>query len=65
MRRTCNRLSSSPSDVTPYIRPVENNPLEAKGYCLICGRKLRSEESKRRGYGKLCFIKAQRHRQLF
>ena len=65
MRRTRDRLSADNSDITPYVRPLENNPLEAKGYCLLCGRKLRSEESKARGYGKLCFIRAQRKRHLF
>lgn len=65
MRRARDRLHLSQSDVTPYIRPLVNNPLEAKGYCLICGRKLRSEESKQRGYGKLCYLKAQRKRHLF
>ena len=65
MRRARDRLYLNQSDVTPYIRPLENNPLKAKGYCLICGRKLQSEESKQRGYGKLCYLKALRKRCLF
>lgn len=65
MRRTRDRLYFNQSDIRDTIRPVKGNPLEAKGYCLLCGRKLRSEESKRRGYGKLCYVRAQRHRQLF
>ena len=27
--------------------------------CKRCGKKLRSEESKKRGYGKICWEKAQ------
>ena len=33
-------------------------------YCLRCGRKLRSAESKERGYGKSCEKKMQKESKL-
>lgn len=65
MRRARNRLYSDNSVISPHGKPPMNNPLEAKGFCLLCGRRLTSNESKVRGYGKLCYLKAQRQRQLF
>lgn len=52
MRRTGKGLSTDTSIITPLIRtPLI---LQAKGYCLVCGRKLKSEQSKALGYGKIC-----------
>ena len=31
-------------------------------YCKRCGRKLKSEEAKARGYGLICFKKAQKEK---
>ena len=38
-----------------------NNIIPQKEYarCLRCGRKLKSEENRQRGYGKICFEKLQ------
>ena len=36
-------------------------------YCLRCGRKLRSEETRKRGYGIICFkkMKVNQRNRLF
>ena len=31
------------------------------GYCKRCGRRLKDDESKTRGYGKVCWLKSQQH----
>ena len=54
MRRAHHRLPVNQIDVK-----------DLKGYCLICGRKLTSEESKRKGMGGVCERKAKRQRFLF
>lgn len=33
-------------------------------YCLRCGRKLKTDETRRMGYGKTCAKKALRYEQL-
>ena len=33
-------------------------------FCKRCGRKLKSDESKERGYGKICYEKAQNKEKI-
>ena len=33
-------------------------------YCLRCGRRLKSEEAKQRGYGKVCMQKMQKENKF-
>ena len=36
-------------------------------YCLRCGRKLKNEEARLKGYGEICYkkMRAERRRRLF
>ena len=73
MRRARNRLSVSHSPITPYT-PLNSNTslsnddllcasgLNLKGYCAICGRKLKSEASKKKGVSIIIRIFARSYR---
>lgn len=50
------------SDDKPYVR---QSITKTQGFCILCGRRLKSEESKIRGYGETCYKKALRHKRLF
>ena len=76
MRRARNRLPTGNSPITPYT-PLNSNTslsnddllcasgLNLKGYCVLCGRKLKSEASKKKGVGVVCERKAKNRRSLF
>ena len=69
MRRARRRLSSSNSHVTPLNSDslISNDVTEDfnYGYCVICGRKLKSEDSKKKGRGRVCEGKASNQTSLF
>lgn len=72
MRRARRRLSSN----NPYVTPLNSEVLisnqvtndftnQTYGYCVICGRKLKSEDSKKKGMGRACEGKASNQTSLF
>lgn len=69
MRRARRRLSSNNSHVTPLNSEVliSNQVTEDfnYGYCVICGRKLKSEDSKKKGRGRVCEGKSSNQTSLF
>ena len=72
MRRARRRLSSSNSHVTPLKSDelISNEVTKdmgvlTHGYCVICGRKLKSEASKKKGRGRVCEHKASNQMKLF
>ena len=73
MRRARRRLSSNNPHVTPLnsdslISNEVTKDIEGKfqyGYCPICGRKLKSEDSKKKGGGRVCRAKTSNQNQLF
>lgn len=69
MRRARRRLSSNNSHVTPlnFDLLISNQVTEDfnYGYCVICGRKLKSEDSKKKGRGRVCEHKTSNQPSLF
>lgn len=72
MRRARRRLSSN----NPHVTPLNSDLLVSNditkdmgalsyGYCLICGRKLKSEASKKKGRGRACEHKSSNQTSLF
>lgn len=47
------------------VENIKENTQEGVKYCRRCHRKLKDEESKRLGYGKICYSKINKRRCLY
>lgn len=64
MRRKRTRLFTDYSNIDPTLIDPSHSE-DIKGYCVICGRKLKSEDSKSKGWGRACGAKLKNKKELF